>query len=218
MSASAAQSHLRYPLTRLLGNSGNIRVLRALLAYDGPLSAAQLARDAGLTPQGVRLVLDGLVAQGVVTVLGQPRSQLFTLVATHPFAGALATLFAQERARWDEVHQALSDTLASHKEVRSAWLYGSAARGEDAPHSDVDLALVVTAKGSNAAEAAREALRSLGDRLHLNISVTALTPGDVAALPAGSRWWAEMSRDAKLLKGVTPEQEAKRCARKVVAA
>ena len=64
-------------------------VLRALMAYGAPLSAVQLARDTGLTRQGVRLVLQGLEGQGLVTPLGLPRSQLFCIVPAHPFAGAL---------------------------------------------------------------------------------------------------------------------------------
>lgn len=143
MRNSSVQSHLRYPLTRLLANGGNIRVLRVMMAYGAPLGATQLARDTGLTPQGVRPVLDALADQGLVSVLGQPRSQLFSVAPEHPFAGALKALFEQERARWGELQQTLRDALRAHKEVRSAWLYGSVARGEDAPHSDIDIALVV---------------------------------------------------------------------------
>ena len=124
MSNHTVQSHLRFPLTRLLGSNGNIRVLRALLAYGAPLSTVQLARDTGLTRQGVLLVVEGLVGQGLVTVFGQPRSQLFSVVQEHPFAAALKAIFEQERNLWDALQQTLRDSLQAHPAVRSAWLYG----------------------------------------------------------------------------------------------
>ena len=213
MRNSSVQSHLRFPLTRLLGNGGNVRVLRALMAYGAPLGATQLSREAGLTPQGTRLVLDSLVSQGLVGVWGQQRSQVFSVVAEHSFASALKLLFEQERARWDDLLHALNETLQARKEVRSAWLYGSVARGQDAPHSDVDIAIVLGTAGT--ADKIREALVALGDRFRIQFSVVALSPSDVAKLAPDDRWWTDVMRDAKVLKGVGPQQEAARCGRRV---
>lgn len=209
MSSHAVQSHLRFPLTRLLGSNGNIRVLRALLAFGAPLSTVQLARDTALTRQGVLLVVENLVGQGLVTVFGQPRSQLFSVVQAHPFAAALKAIFEQERNRWDALQQTLRDTLQRHPGVRSAWLYGSVARGEDAPRSDIDIAMVIDEPDSGVA--VRESLHGLEDRFRVHFSVVALTPAEVASASSGERWWAELIRDAKLLKGASPQQEALDC-------
>lgn len=210
---SAVQSHLRFPLTRLLGNSGHVRVLRALMTFGAPLSAAQLAADSGLTTRGTRLVLDSLVSQGMIRILGQPRSQVFSVAAQHPLAAALQTLFEEERTRWEALQGALRADLAAQKDLRSAWLYGSVARGEDQPRSDVDIALVVSREGSDVADRVREAIQVLGDRLQVHFSAVVLTPADVAKLPQDDPWWDEMTRHAKVLKGVGPRQEAARCAR-----
>ncbi|MDP1692062.1 MAG: nucleotidyltransferase domain-containing protein [Burkholderiaceae bacterium] len=199
-------------MNRLLGNGGHIRVLRALMAYGAPLGAAQLAADAGLTPQGTRLVLNSLVSQGLISVLGQPRSQVFSLQAQHPLAAALTTLFEQERARWQGLQEALRDGLATQRDVRSAWLYGSVARGEDGPSSDVDIVLVVSREEPGVTDGVREAIQALGDQLQVHFSVVLLTPADVAKLAPADRWWTEVKRDAKVLKGVSPDQEAARCA------
>lgn len=215
MSSSTAQSYLRFPLTRLLGNGGNIRVLRAMMSYGAPLSVVQLARDTGLTRQGVRLVLEGLEAQGLVTALGLPRSQLFSVVSDHPFAAALTTMFEQERNRWDVLNQSLRDALQKNPGVRSAWLYGSVARGEDAPHSDIDIAIVMQDNVDGVAEEVREALLALEDRLRVHFSVVVLTPADVARLQPNDHWWGDLTKGAKLLKGVGPQQEALRCTRTV---
>jgi predicted nucleotidyltransferase len=210
---SAVQSHLRFPLTRLLGSSGHVRVLRALMVYGAPLSAAQLAADSGLTTRGTRLVLDSLVSQGMISVLGQPRSQVFSVAAQHPLAAALKTLFEEERTRWEALQGALREGLAAQKDVRSAWLYGSVARGEDEPRSDVDIALVVNREGLDVTDSVREAIQVLGDRLQVHFSTVVLTPADVANLPQDDHWWAEMTQDAKVLKGIGPRQEAARRAR-----
>ncbi|HAL39419.1 MAG TPA: nucleotidyltransferase domain-containing protein [Polaromonas sp.] len=213
MSSSSAQSYLQFPLTKLLGNSGNVRVLRALMSYGAPLSAVQLARDTGLTRQGVRLVLEGLEGQGLVTTLGLPRSQLFAIVPVHPFASTLTTIFEQERNRWDVLNQTLRDTLNANQGVRSAWLYGSVARGEDTPRSDIDIAIVTQEDGAHVAEEIRDAFQGLEDLLHAHFSLVALTPDDVARLSSDDPWWKELIKDAKLLKGGSPQQEALRCTR-----
>lgn len=213
MQTSARQSHLRFPLTRLLASAGHVRVLRALLAYGAPLSVAQLAADSGLTTRGTRFVLDSLVSQGMVGVLGQPRSQLYTVAARHPLAAALKALFEQEGALWVALQDALREGLASQKDIRSAWLYGSVARGEDEPRSDVDVVLVLNDGSLDAAHRVRDAVQALGDRLNVHVSAVVLTPAELAHLPADDPWWSNVRRDAKVLKGGSPGQEAARHAR-----
>lgn len=211
------QSYLRYPLTRLLGNGGNIRVLRVLAAFGAPLSAAQLARDSGLTPQGTRFVLEGLSAQGVVTVLGMSRSQVFALNPRHPFADSLKDMFSKESERWDVINRGLREVLRSQRGVRSAWLYGSVARGEDEPGSDIDVACVTEGESPDVVLAVRETLHTLEERFEVRISAVALTPTDVTRMIPDAGWWAEVSQ-AKVLKGVAPMLEAERCKRESVPA
>ncbi len=200
--ASGKQSHLRYPLTRLLGSPGNVRVLRVLA--DGLLSSAtQIASAAGLTPQGTRLVLDVLTAQSVVTIKGSARTQLFELAAAHPYRPAILELFKAESAGWENVVLRLRDQLNQQPGVKAAWLYGSVARGEDTPASDIDLALLVTSP--KVGDKAREDLMSIEDKLKVRVSVTALTTQDLAALDEGNIWWSDVVRDARVLKGVRPE-------------
>ena len=213
MQASSPQSHLRFPLTQLLGSAGHVRVLRALATYGAPLSAAQIAADSGLTTRGTRFVLESLVSQGMVKVLGQPRSQLYDLAREHPLADAVKALFQQERSRWERVMDALREGLGLEKKVRSAWLYGSVARGEDKPHSDLDLVVVIGENSTRTAHQVRDAVQALGDRLGLDLSMVVLTPGEVAALRSDDPWWTDVVREAKVLRGSTPATEHARCKR-----
>ena len=164
MQPANIQSHLRFPLTRLLGNGGSVRVLRAMLLYGAPLSASQLAQDTGLTPQGVRLTLSSLAGQQIVTLLGSSRSQLFEINARYPLAPALKSLFIEERCHWELIMQTLQTIFREFSNVEAAWYYGSVARAEDGPASDLDIAIVV-ADGSvdDTLGAVRLALQQLED-------------------------------------------------------
>jgi predicted nucleotidyltransferase len=205
---SQTQSHLRHPLTALLGSVGHVRVLRELAMNRAPESAPQLAAAAGLTPQGTRGVLDVLVRQRLVKALGSGRAQLYELNASHPLASSLAALFHDEQDRWDALMRSIRDVLDREGGVSAAWLYGSVARGEDAPDSDVDIALVVRSQA--VADQVREALMPLEDIQQIRISLTALTAKDLAALPDDDPWWVNVVRDGRVLKGAAPDQARRR--------
>jgi len=217
MRNSTLQSHQRYPLTRLFGNGGNVRVLRALANYGGPLSASQLAEETGLTPPGTRLVLANLESQGMVAVLGRKGSRLFALDMRNPFAAPMKTLFAQESSRWTQLLEDLRATLRSHKAVVAAWLYGSVARGQDEPRSDMDVAVIVRGEPGPVGEALRAAVRPLEDREGVVLSIVALSLPELAARARRTRWWQELVRDAKPLKGSTPERVLAQRQHKVIA-
>lgn len=206
---SQAQSHLRYPLTGLLGSAGNVRVLRSLAADRAPQSAPQLAATAGLTPQGARGVLDALARQRVVKVHGSRRMQLYQLNAAHPLASSLASLFQDEQRRWDGLMESIRGIIERHGvAVTAAWLYGSVARGEDSPASDVDIALVV--RSHAVADQVREALMPLEDAQQIHICLAALTAKELAALPEDDPWWTAVVRDGRVIKGAAPEQTRRR--------
>lgn len=218
MQPSSVQSFVRFPLTHLLASGGHVRVLRALLSHGGAQSAAQLASDCAMTARGVRNTLDALVAQGAVKVLGPAGARLFTPALDQPLVAALAQLFEAERQHWQWLQEHLRDGLAAEKHIRSAWLYGSVARGTDEPRSDMDVALALADDRVDASRQVRDALQVLGDRLGVHISAVVLTPSELAKLPPNDHWWSEVRRDAKVLKGVAPAKEAARCAKAAQAA
>lgn len=212
--ASQSQSHVRYPLTSILGSAGSVRVLRVLVANRTPQAVPELARQAGLSPKGARLVLEGLTRQQLVKVYGSGRAQLYALNNAHPFAGAIATLFEEEGKRWERLLGTVRDVLGQHGgDVSAAWLYGSVARGEDTPESDLDVALLVAEPAVT--DRVREDLMPVEDEHHVHISLTGLTAGELAALPQGDPWWADVVRDARVLKGSAPQAAMSRARRAV---
>jgi hypothetical protein len=45
----------------------------------------------------------------------------------------------------------------------------------------------------------------LEDEQQVHISLTALTPKELAVLPDDDRWWSDVVRDVRVLKGSSPE-------------
>lgn len=205
------QSHIRYPLTDILGVVGNVRVLRVLALKPRPSATTELALAAGLTGQGVRNVLNALVGQGIVSIRGSGRVQLYELNASHPLAETLNQLFRAEQARWDRLLQDIREVLGRHgSAVQAVWLYGSVARAEDTAQSDIDLALVVSSH--EVADKVREELLQLEDAQQVRMSITALTSRELAALADDDPWWSDVVRDARVLKGSEPVSVKRRAA------
>ena len=63
------------------------------------------------------------------------------------------------------------------------------------------------------ADEVREALMPLEDAQQIRISLTALTPRELAALPEDDAWWANVAREGRVLKGAAPDEARRRVAR-----
>lgn len=208
---TTSQSYRRYPLTRMLGNSGHVRLLRVLLLHGGALSSTRLAAQAGLTPQGVRNVLEDLGLQGAVQVLGSRRTRLFCARPEHPMTAAVASLFTDEREQWESFLSSLRDVLSKQSDVVGAWLYGSVARGEDKPESDVDIAVLL--QSGQQSEHVQDELSALERQLNARFSIITLKRGELGKV--NPSWWKSLIAEALVLKGRRPEEEwqAKKVAR-----
>jgi predicted nucleotidyltransferase len=119
-------------------------------------------------------------------------------------------LFEAERRHWGQLQERLREGLAAEKQVRSAWLYGSVARGSDEPRSDLDIALMLADDNPDTSHRVRDGLQVLSDRLGVNISPVVLLPSELAKLSPDDLWWSELNRDAKVLKGDAPAKAAVR--------
>ena len=151
-----------------------------------------------------------------MTVKGSARTQLFEFAAVHPLRNPILELFKAERTAWEDMVARLRERLKKRVDVKAAWLYGSVARGEDTPASDIDLALLVSS--TDVADQVREDLMPVEDELNIHVSVTALTSQELAALEEGDRWWSDIVRDARVLKGARPEAVMKSIRARLVAA
>lgn len=209
-SRSPAQSFLRYPLSTILATEGHVRALRELSRHGGELSVTVLSKRTALTPQGMRNILDSLVASGVVVMIGAGRSRLFR-IGTHPMMAAVRELFIAEDGVYADVVYCLRTCVSAHQGVLAAWIYGSVARGEDAPSSDIDIAIV--ADDADVEAVTWNLRHTLVKELNQHPSAPSLVglgKRDVIRLSAGDPWWSGLVKNAITLKGDRPEMLARK--------
>jgi predicted nucleotidyltransferase len=118
----------------------------------------------------------------------------------------LTTLFKA----WSERFVAILDAVrqsAADRPVFSLFVYGSAARGDDGPDSDLDIGLVERADDLAAGvEGLRETLREPAERLGFLPNVVGLDIDDVRRLAEDADpWWNNVKQDTIVLSGSRPE-------------
>lgn len=212
MARSAAQSALRYPLTAALGTDANVRVLRELSRHGSELAAPDLVRRTGLAASSAHAALDALQRIGLVVGLGSNRSRLFRLRRDYVLGEAVRALFFEEESRFEAILGEVAQAAASGgTDVLAAWLYGSVARGEDRPGSDVDVVVVVEGDASTVAETMETRLRVPEDALRFHASPVVITLQDAVRLDAaGDQWWSNVLGQAKVLFGIDPDELMRR--------
>jgi predicted nucleotidyltransferase len=208
MSKLSAQSAFRYPLSTVFSGQVAVRVSRELYVHGGPLTIRELVARTGATRKSVSVVVNSLLSLGLVRRVGSAQAGLFQAVTEHPFSSPLAALFGAEDERvrntYDAVRKAAAETFPTPLAV---WLYGSVARGEDTPTSDLDVAVCAhDDEVEEVVDAMREALRPAGEQLAVRFSLVGLSPRDIIRL-ASERdpFWTSLVQDARSLSGPRPE-------------
>lgn len=184
-----------------------MRVTRVLVGHGGHLAVADIAHRAKLTLPSVRAALRRLQDMELVTAVGAGRSTVCAIRVEHPLAPALVNLFEAEREQVAALLRAIREVgTALQPAPLALWLYGSVARGDDRPASDIDVALVsARSQLSGQAEALRRAIDDAAPAWAHRVSVVALGPGDVRRLVREeAKFWRELERDAVVLAGEAP--------------
>jgi predicted nucleotidyltransferase len=161
-------------LEGVLGSSSKIQILRALLPLNGPVSGREAQRLArASSDNGSRQALNTLTELGVLTQQRLRGSHLYTVNRDHHLIAPLQALFAAESQRF----RMLRDTLRSGLEaggvlphVVSAILFGSSARGDARPDSDLDVMLVADTKES--VDLVEDAAIDLQDEMFARLGVS----------------------------------------------
>ncbi len=116
--------------------------LTALAGAATALSATQIQRITGRGSRyGLVLALERLVEHGIVTAIPASRGHLYQLNQDH----VLAPIVVAATKATSEVDHRLTQAIGDlTPQPISAALYGSVARGEATPSSDIDLLLIAT--------------------------------------------------------------------------
>ncbi|MEI7482968.1 MAG: nucleotidyltransferase domain-containing protein [Elusimicrobiota bacterium] len=153
-------SFLTFPLNLIFSAPSNIAVIRALKDSREGMSGRAAARAAGFTHQACRRALGDLEAAGIIVRQGSGHTQLVRLNFENILVKeALLPLFRAEKSFLESARLQIRKEFGGH--ARTATLFGSAARKEDEPGSDVDLLLVTDAQNKELLE---ERAREFGKR------------------------------------------------------
>lgn len=195
-----------YTVENLLGTRSRVAVLRVLHGVSVPLNASQIAARIGLTHPAVTAVLADFASMGIVQQTSAGRATVHWLNRSSVYVeNLLDPLFQAER----DLPEDLIDDLAwaFQDEAISVVLFGSYARGDQAPTSDVDVVLVAenslmrAALESTAADHAIE----FRDRFGASLSALVYTLDEAAALSRTSPELAEsIRRDGIVVSGLSP--------------
>lgn len=119
-------------------------VLAVLAGADAEFTAAQVARMVGdASERGVRNALDRLARQGIVHLNRTTPVKLFALNRDHLAAPWVIGLSGLRAQLLDRLERAVGDWTVK---PLAATLFGSVARGEAGPDSDVDVLVVRPAR------------------------------------------------------------------------
>lgn len=129
----------RTPLDDIIGNCVRLKVLRVMFAAaDEPLTGRAVAARCGASPSQTNAALAELERSGLVWYKVLGASYVWRLSSRHVMRKPLARLFEQEGLARDRLRRELEAAVVGLPITR-AMLFGSVARGDERPNSDVDL-------------------------------------------------------------------------------
>lgn len=175
------------PLDRIFSSGVRVRVLRALADAPHPMSGREVARMAGAGRSMTQHVLTEFAEMAIVSAETTRAQHLYVLNRQHRLVrDGVLPLFRAERQRVVDLFAELKrivaeDSGAPEGRVLAAYVFGSAARGDDVPGSDLDL-LVIT-RSACEAEAVHDLLSGYAPALRTCFGVT-LSPVVIDAATA----------------------------------
>ncbi len=154
-------------LDYILTNSGSLAVLRVLNEKMVGISGRETSRLSGMGLRSIQLALENLVILKIVTRQTGGREHLYTLNRDNFISNEIiSALFSAEKRYKKSLFARIKDNLSDHTD--SIILFGSAARNEETPKSDLDICLVY----KNKIPTLEKIVHSLRDELFDEFGVT----------------------------------------------
>ncbi len=160
---------LQNSLDIVLGTKTKVRLLRSLIFLDRPVTGREAARLANVSHIALH-ALDELVLVGILEQAATSSGHLYQINEANYLFESLFTLFWAEKERYSIIIESIQSLLARFEDVLSADFFGSAARGEETPESDLDLFLILKEGASK--EGIKDSLTEMGFRLLNEYGIT----------------------------------------------
>lgn len=135
---------MRYhePLDEILGNKVQVKLLRVLVRTKSSFTGRELARLIGYSQNQTRLALEELERNGLVVRQSAGKSYLYSADNENILiTDLLEAGFRLEDALLDRLAAVYLEEVG--RDLVSVVLFGSMAKGEEKPESDIDLVVVV---------------------------------------------------------------------------
>ena len=190
-------------LDDILGSHSKISVLRVLFSQND-LSGREIARRAGLSPRAASLALAQLVKAGILNRHSVGNTHQFAINRQrHLVSSALGGLFQEEKLLAVTMGRHIMRAIGQNRCVSVA-IFGSCARGEANPQSDLDV--LVLLNDSYRAPKVKEALQA-GAAKFYDLFGLHLAPYVIGAaefsdrLKKGDKLMKAMIREARVVSG-----------------
>ena len=185
--------------SELLGSSRAAILATLLLRPEAELHARELARVTGVSIGTLLRELRTLLAMGLVKRREVGRQVFFSADPASPVYSELASLLRKTVGLGDRLREALAPLA---KRMRMAFVYGSMAAGNAAPHSDVDVMVIGDVSFSDVTRALHPEQAALGREINPTVmsamefkSKRRKRDGFVQSVVKGPKIWLVGSED-----------------------
>jgi len=188
----------------MLFSDSQIKVLKLLLLNkEQSFYQREIAQRLGLRVRAVQQVLEQLVHAGVILREKRGRQVYYHANAANPILADLTAVFVKTVGLADVLSEALQ-TLA--EEIEVAFIFGSWARGEQHPESDVDLFVA----GSAGPRAVISALNELMLELGRELNPVVMSPGELGQRVSDNDHFATSLLDGPKIYIIGDEDDLRR--------
>jgi len=186
-------------LDQIFGQKSKIKILRFLYLYKKESTIREVSKGTGVTPPNASRILKELEVEGVVIAKKAGRSILHSLNSKHYLIrNIILPVFEKEQKV--KVNLAKLFKLKLNFPVKSIILFGSIARKNEKPNSDIDLLFVIPNRGDP--EKLREKISALNP-LFISYFGNSIAP----LIMKQSKFLSELKKGNKLLKSILKDGE-----------
>jgi len=180
-------------LTKLFGSEARVKVLSLFMLNAGnEYYLREIAQRTGLAVRSVQRTVKDLTDIGVLLREARGNSVYFRLDAGNPITADLKAIFLKTVGLRDLILDALEE--ASDADV--AFIYGSVAKGDEAPTSDIDIAII----GRIPSRRLTELVADLEKRTGREVNTTVFSQEEwTQRISAGDHFTTTLLREPKIM-------------------